>query len=264
MRELLFNLYKIKLLKRILQSIVKKIYKFFIKSYVIINHNNFKLKLNLNNPIDREIFFTKKYEESNILFLQKLLKENNIEYFFDIGAHMGFYSINMASIFPDLLISSFEPIEGNYNQLKLNVEINDFVSKIKIYKKVLSNESKEIKMWVPKKERTGGFSVYNENDIELKKYESGKISFEYSSSEKLDNICKIKNKKIALKIDVKRHEKFVILGANEILTKNDVLLQIEIFDQMKVEVAEMLKKLNFNFIQSNGNDYFYSNLKILN
>ena len=78
------------------------------------------------------------------------------------------------------------------------------------------------------------------------------------------NIYKIKNKKIALKIDVERHEKFVILGANEILTKNDVLLQIEIFDQMKVEVAMMLKKLNFNFIKSNGNDYFYSNFKILN
>ena len=59
MRELLFKLYKFKLLKRIIPSILKRINKLFIKSYITIHHDSFKLKLNLNNPIDREIFLTK-------------------------------------------------------------------------------------------------------------------------------------------------------------------------------------------------------------
>ena len=121
MREILFTLYKFKILKRIIPSILKQINKIFIKSYITIQHDNFKLKVNLKNPIDREIFLTKKYEDENISFLKKLIKENNINYFFDVGAHMGFYSLNVASAFPNLLIASFEPIESNFNQLKLNV-----------------------------------------------------------------------------------------------------------------------------------------------
>jgi len=264
MRELLFRLYKFKILKRIIPSILKQINKVFIKSYITIPHDNFKLRINLKNPIDREIFLTKKYEEENIFFLKKLIKENNINYFFDVGAHMGFYSLNMASAFPKLLIASFEPIESNFNQLKSNVELNNIESKIKIYKKILSNKSEKIKMWVPKKNKTGGFSVYDEKDKELKKYDSNKISYEFAYSEKLDNIYKIKNEKIALKIDVERHEKYVIMGAEKILSDNKVILQIELFDQQKEEIEFMLKKMNFYFIKSNKKDNFYSNFSDLN
>ena len=259
MREILFTLYKFKILKRIIPSILKQINKIFIKSYITIQHDNFKLKVNLKNPIDREIFLTKKYEDENISFLKKLIKENNINYFFDVGAHMGFYSLNVASAFPNLLIASFEPIESNFNQLKLNVELNNAESKVKIYKKILSNKSEKIKMWVSKKNNTGGFAVYDEKDQEIKKYDPNKISYEDSYSEKLDNIYKIKNEKIALKIDVERHEKYVIMGAEKILNENKVILQIELFDQKKQEVESMLKKMNFYFIKSNKKDNFYSN-----
>ena len=211
------------------------------------------------NPIDREIFLTKKYEEENIFFLKKLIKENNINYFFDVGAHMGFYSLNMASTFPNLLVASFEPIESNFKQLKSNVELNNIESKIKIYKKILSNKSEKMKMWVPDKNKTGGFSVYEEKDREIKKYDTNKICYEFAYSEQLDNIYKIKNEKIALKIDVERHEKHVIMGAENILKNNKVILQIELFDQKKQEIESMLKKMNFYFIKSYKKDNFYSN-----
>ena len=76
-----------------------------------------------------------------------MLEKNRTDYFFDIGAHMGFYTISIASIFPDLLIVSFEPIKNNYNQLELNIKLNNLESKIKIYKKILSNETKKVRMW---------------------------------------------------------------------------------------------------------------------
>ena len=94
--------------------------------------------------------------------MKELIKKNNINYFFDIGAHMGFYSLNMASTFPQLSIASFEPIESNFNQLKSNIKLNNWESKIKAYKKILSNKSEKMKMWVPKKNKSGGFSLYDE------------------------------------------------------------------------------------------------------
>ena len=114
-------------------------------------------------------------------------------------------------------------------------------------------------MWVPDKNKTGGFSVYEEKDQEIKKYDTNKICYEFAYSEQLDNIYKIKNEKIALKIDVERHEKYVIMGAENILKNNKVILQIELFDQKKQEIESMLKKMNFYFIKSYKKDNFYSN-----
>jgi len=134
-REVSIFLYKFKVFRRIIPSLIKKIIKLYDKPFTIINHNNIKLNLNLNNPIDREIYLTKKYEEKNILLLKKLIKKNNIEYFFDVGTHMGFYSTNLAAYFPNILIRSFEPIANNYNQLKSNIDLNDFSSNVRIQKK---------------------------------------------------------------------------------------------------------------------------------
>jgi FkbM family methyltransferase len=259
MRILLIFFYKFKIFKRIIPSIIKKVN---FNKYIIINHNNFMLKLNLNNPIDMQIYLTKKYEEKNIFFLKKLIKENKINFFFDIGAHMGFYSMNIASRFPKIYIKSFEPIKSSFYQLKKNTELNKYNHQIDIHKKALSNKTKKIKMWVPIKTKTGGFSIYNKKDNELQKYDKNKISYESAISIKLDDIYKFKNKKIAVKIDVERHEKFVILGGEKFFTNNKILLQVELFDERKKEVDLMLKKMNFKFIKCNKKDNFYSNYKI--
>ena len=261
-REISIFLHTFKIFRRIIPSLIKRTIIFYDKRFVIINHNNFKLKLNLNNPIDMEIYLTRKYEEKNILLLKKLIKKNNREYFFDVGAHMGFYSTNLAAYFPNILIRSFEPIASNYNQLKANINLNNFNSNVRIHNKALSNKTKRIKMWVPIQSKTGGFSIYNKKDKELKKYDMKKVTYKLANSIRLDDIIKIKNKKIAIKIDVERHEKFVIGGGKKFLKSNQIILQVELFDDVKRVTELLLKKMKFSFLKSNGKDYFYSNFQI--
>ena len=135
---------------------------------------------------------------------------------------------------------------------------------MKIYNKILSNESKKLKMWTPLKNKTGGFAVYDENDSEIKKYNLNKILYEFAYSEKLDDIYKLINKKLAFKIDAERHEKFIIMGSRELLTKNKVILQIEIFEQLKEEIGSMLKKMNFHFINLMEKITFTVIIRLLN
>ena len=52
--------------------------------------------LNPKNPIDREVYLKDYYEKKQISFLEKEIDKNNIDIFIDIGAHMGFYSINLS------------------------------------------------------------------------------------------------------------------------------------------------------------------------
>lgn len=71
-----------------------------------------------------EIINFGKYEgfESSIIY--KLIDgDYNI---FDIGANIGWYSLNLAKAFPSAHLFSFEPIPHTYNYLKTNIELNQF------------------------------------------------------------------------------------------------------------------------------------------
>ena len=56
MRKIIKKIYKIRLFKRIIPSLLSRFIRIFKKDSIIIKHENVFLDLNLNNPIDREIY----------------------------------------------------------------------------------------------------------------------------------------------------------------------------------------------------------------
>jgi len=90
-RKIIQKIYSISLFKRIVPTILKIVIKILKKNKIIIKHNNIFIQLNLNNPIDREIYLKGEYEKKQLEHLSKIIDEDKIEYFIDIGAHMGFY-----------------------------------------------------------------------------------------------------------------------------------------------------------------------------
>ena len=256
MRQILQSIYKVKIFKRIVPSLLKIYIRIFNVSEVVVENNQIKLYLNLKNPIDREIYLTGNYEKNQIDFLSEQIEKYKIKFFLDIGAHLGFYSINLSK--KKISIISFEPSKKNFDQLKKNKDLNNS-NNISIYNLALSNEKKKIKMWVPNKDKTGGFSVYDENDEELRKYNEEKTYKIESKSDLGDNIVKLENQKVAIKIDVERHEKKVLIGMPNILTNNDIVMQIELFDDRKKEIFEYLKNNKYRLFYSIKRDYYFKN-----
>ena len=203
MHSLIRKLYKIKIFKRAIPSLLKLFINLFKKKNLIINNENILLNLNLTNPIDREIYLKGTYEKEQLNFLSKLIDDYEIKYFLDIGAHHGFYSLNLSK--KNISIHSFEPVKQNFERLNKNVKINN-LENIKTYNLALSNIKKKVELWVPNKFKTGGFSILNKNDEELKKYNIGETFKTNSESELVDNIINFVGKKIAVKMDVERHE----------------------------------------------------------
>jgi hypothetical protein len=105
--------------------------------------------------------------------------------------------------------------------------------------------------------QTGGFGVATKKD-KLQNFYTEKALFK-----KGDDVLKIKNKKVLLKIDTEGHEEFVIKGLKEFLKKNKIFLQIEIYDQHFKKTNKLLKKLNFlkinSFSSDSKIDYYYKN-----
>ena len=239
MRNVVKNLYKLKFLKRAVPSLLKIIIKIFNIKRIQVDHNDLKFNLNPKNPIDREIYLKDNYEIEQIKFLGNEIDKNNIRVFIDVGAHMGFYSINLSK--KKIEIYSFEPIKNNFNQLEENISINK-IKNISVFNCALSNKKEIIKMWVPNKDKTGGFSVYDKNDEELKKYEKKNNHIEISRSDLADNLLSFKDIKIAIKIDVERHEEEVLLGMTELIKNNRMVIQIEILEKRKKRIFYILEK----------------------
>ena len=257
-RTIVNFLYKFKIFKRIVPTLLKVIVKFFYIKEIKVVHNNLIFSLNPKNPIDREIYLKDKYEDDQITFLKKKIEENRIKIFIDIGAHMGFYSINLSK--KKIAIYAFEPIVENFNQLEKNILVNKIYN-IKAYNCALSNIKKSATMWVPDKDRTGGFAIYNKNDEALTKYSIKNIIKKVIQSDIGDDLLDIKNSVIAIKIDVERHEEEVLYGINKLLENNKIVIQIEIFEERKKQIFDLLENKNYYLIHSIDKDYYFTNIK---
>lgn len=69
-----------------------------------------------------EILNFSDYEKEESLMMDRLLRDGDT--FFDVGANIGWYSINMAVSRRNSKVFSFEPIPKTYNQLQRNISFN--------------------------------------------------------------------------------------------------------------------------------------------
>ena len=251
---------KIPLVRRIYPSIVKKIFNIF--NIENINYKFYGLKLtgNINEPMDKEIFLFQKYENLQIDYLLKTLDFSDFDYFIDIGANSGLYSMIIAKHYSQIKIKSFEPISKAIQKFKINMSQNSFISNVEIFEFGLSNKNSKLLMKSLKKNnyiQTGGFGVAKKTDF------LDNLHTEYALFKKGDEIFSFKEKNIIFKIDAEGHEKEIIEGLNINLNNNNIFLQIEIFDKNFDVVNSMLINKNFrniHKIESDGKiDYYYKN-----
>ena len=241
---------KFPLFKRLIPSLIKRI--FFLNKNQIIKLSFGKIKLDLLQAIDREIYLNGFYEKEQLNFLNEICKKNQVSHFIDIGANIGYYSLFFKKIDH---IYAFEPNKKNFSKLEANCVLNNL--NIKMYNFGLSNSNCDAEIWYTNKDKMGGSSIYDKNDPELRKYDPTSVIKEKVSLKKLDDILKINDSKILVKIDVERHEKKVLEGMEKIIQQNNIIMQIEIGKENKKEVFDFLKKLNFKWINSIRHDHFF-------
>lgn len=239
------------IIKRLYPSFFLKIMKIFNKKKFIYKFQNILLELNLDESMDRSIFFFNYYENKQINFLKQKIFNGNYEYFLDIGSNKGLYSLIVANLSKTIKIISFEPIKKTFLKLKRNIKLNSFKN-IKIFNFGLSNKNRKLKVKALKKNniiQSGGFAVASSRD-DLKNLHTEKAIFKIG-----DQIIKLERKKIYIKIDVEGHEEFVIDGLVKLIKKNNIFLQVEIFDNNKKVIFKKLKSLNFKKIYKIIDDF---------
>ena len=230
-----------------LPSLLRRLFILLGKEIFDIKFKNLILETNIRDPHDREIFFTQKYEEDQLLELFSIIKNNNINIFIDVGANSGIYSLLLSNAFDCLIVNAFEPIKSTYNKFLRNIEKNNLSSKIKTYNLGLSNNTGILKMDTNVKfgyHQSAGYFVSDTGDK--------KAIFN-----KADNILNYKNKNILIKIDTEGHEKFVLDGMLNLIQNNNIFLQVEIWNKNSKKIEEFLNNNNFIFQKKIQKDYYF-------
>jgi len=244
---------KIPFLKRLVPSIYKK-YIYLTKNYFKeITVNGIIFDLDLRHFIDRRFFFYKTYEEELFNPLKKIINDNNIDYFFDIGSAWGVYSLSLSGLFPNLNIYAFDPIDKNIIRLHNSIKKNN-LKNIKVFQTAIGSSTGTVELGSTE-DYSPNFKINEKNSIIKKK---SKIDF-------LDNLFQIKKSTIILKIDTEGFELEVLRGAFNLLVDNKCYCQIEINpndDLNKEKIFSYLKSIGYRLISINKKnklDYLFSN-----
>ena len=252
-RKVLICLFSLKFFRRIIPSLIRK-FSFFSAGKIILL-NDFKINLFLTSSIDREIYLKNEYEKDQLDFVKKELLNQKYDYFFDIGAYIGYYSLSLCKFVNNT--AAFEPNQQNFQRLTKNVEINNF--NISCHNLGCSDSKNKLKLWYTDKNKRGGSSILQDTDKEINKYDKTKLLFEEVDTDKLDSLYPLKNKKIFFKIDVERHELNVLKGASKIISNNQCFLQIEIFPHLQDKILFFLNNNDFKLLHRINNDYYLKN-----
>jgi len=246
----------IPILKRIYPSLFLKVTRLFNKNFFLYKFKSINFNLDIRDPIDRSIFLFDFYEDEQIKYLCEIFKKNKINYFFDIGANSGIYSLIISKLFPKTLVLSFEPVKHTFKKLKRNLSLNPKLKDIKIYNYGLSNKNLKLKMRALKKNnfiQSGGYAV-TDNKTSPKN-----IHTEFAIFKKADDKFKYKNKIICLKIDVEGHEIFTLDGLKKIIKNNKIFLQLEILPNNFIKTNKCLNSFGFKILNQINNDYYFIN-----
>jgi len=196
------------------------------------------------------------YHQKRII---KFIRENNINinFFFDIGSHMGTYSDLILKDFKKCKVLMFEPQIAIFKKIKIKYK---YKKNIKIYNFAISDRSALKTIYINKHDLTSGLSAFNKKiSIYLKlkaklfgTTSSGMILKKTKvKTKKLSEIIKLNNTKIIdlAKIDTEGHEFEVLKGVQKNIKKIKYIL-IE-FRSDKIYLSYNPKKIH-NYLTKNN------------
>lgn len=175
------------LYKQIQYSYIRIFSRYYNKEQLVTTKQGFDMYCRGDKgSVEMDLIMGRNYESEISQFIIDHIDRS--EYFLDIGANIGFYSLLIAKLKPSMSIVSFEPIKETYDRLVRNIEVNHF-GQIQSRNIGLANESRKIDIHLDTE--LGHISL-------LKR--EGKI--ETIEIKRLDDVCSLTNKRIFIKIDV--------------------------------------------------------------
>jgi len=220
------------------------------------------LTLEMGSFVDGYVFVKGCSEPRNIHSLQELIRRNGCTQFIDVGGNLGLFSLTIASMPEVEVVYAFEPDPRNFAQFMGNVFLNKRYTRIRAYNMALGTEEGQIDFYPSRYTGKGDARVMNAGTSSLT-FDPNRHKPEDRITVRIcraDEVLQISGKKIAIKIDVEGYELPVLQGMQRLLTENECVVLVEIFEDAQ-EAPEYLKSLGYRLEPADlePNNYCFTN-----
>ncbi len=241
------------------ESIVQKIEIDQKGIYIVLNQEYGEMKLYINEndyeevPISVLCFGDYEVEETGMVCkILQFYKDENLT-IFDVGANIGWYTLNILKRFPQMEVYSFEPSPVTYQRLLCNLEANN--GKVQnAFNIGLYKESGELEFYFDR-EGSGASSLVNLRDkasVEKISVEMRRMD-EWASEHNVDKVDFIK-------CDVEGSELFVYEGGRALIERSKPIIFSEMlrkwtakFNYTPNDIILFMKELGYGcYVINNG------------
>lgn len=202
-----------------------------------VNTNSKNLKYFAGHPYAEEEIISKFCDFCKMI---------NPEYFIDIGANFGFYSVLVPRRMESIKrIFCFEPVKEVRDVLYANIAVNKMGDMSEISPAAVSDKSGVSEMLID----PSGDSVSTlPETVMAQRYASGYTQKQTVHLARLDELFNFSSKTCAIKIDVEGNECRVLAGGINFLSRNNCILQVECFHENREKLTQIMDGINYKEI----------------
>ncbi|MPZ39094.1 MAG: FkbM family methyltransferase [Rhizobiales bacterium] len=176
-----------------------------------------------------------------------------IDYFIDVGANSGFYSVMFALRNLARRVVAFEPDPGNYARLIGNLTLNGLDSRVDAHRLALGDTDGEVTLYEGAKWNRG------ESTIAVPEQTPREMTHVVRQA-RFDEKFALSHEKIIIKMDVEGYEFHTLAGMQQTLRRNACYVQVELYSDRLDELKRLFADLGYRFVHTESIDHFFTNM----
>lgn len=213
--------------------------------------------VNTTDFIDRELALKGVWEGEQLEDFAAVCRTHHVDYFLDIGANAGVYSVLFATHHLGGDIVAFEPDPGNYARLIANLQANDLLHTVRVMQVALGSKAGEVTLMEAGAHNRGeSWIVHPDQPPE----EAPGVATHTVKQIRFDDEFRIAGKTILVKMDVEGSEFHALAGMERTLRDNLCYLQVELYSDRFEELKSLFARLGYRYLKTNYIDHYFTNI----
>lgn len=242
-------------MKKLHWSLLKRLYR-LRNRFGVYSRLDRSWLLDNRNWIDQQLLIRRPYEVGQLAHCRRYIRQHQLQYFFDIGANFGLYSVLLSDETNLLHVHAFEPLPRNAHQFGANLYLNGLDDRVTLHRCALSDRGGEVELFVDPAS-TGVSTLLSA--AQRSRQDAYKTSIRVETRV-FDEQFSFSGIRALVKIDVEGAELMTLAGMRGFLSKNQVVVQVETTADTREEVEKFFDRSGYRSLERLGPDAYYTNI----
>ena len=207
--------------------------------------------------IDRSLAYFGHWEGDQVEDMAQICHRCDADYFFDIGANSGVYSILLALAGAARHFVAFEPDPGNRARLTANLAANRLDGRVRVVPCAVGSQPGEVELMEAGRHNRGeSWIVHPDKPPE----EAQGVATHRVRQIRFDDEFAIAGRTLVVKMDVEGSEFHALAGMRRTLTENACYLQVELYSERFDDLKALFAGLGYRYLKTVHIDHYFTNI----